>query len=98
MARGAPPQLSPLCPAGGVAIVPAPATASPPAFPPPRGQSGCAFYSGSGTPRTVRCEWARSNDVALTLTETGRARRVRISDTVRDPKAPGLAYGHTAAF
>jgi hypothetical protein len=34
----------------------------------------------------------------LTLTEKHRARRIRISDTVRDPKAPVLAYGHSTSF
>jgi hypothetical protein len=81
-----------------LALVPAAASASYRAFRSPTGKLGCAFYSDAQTPRTVRCDWFGSNDRALTLTERGRARRLRISDTVLDPKARALAYGHSTTF
>jgi hypothetical protein len=84
--------------AAGLALVPAGASAAYRAFRSPTGRLGCAFYSDPQTPRTVRCDWFGSDDRALTLTERGRARRIRISDTVLDPKARVLAYGHSAAF
>ena len=84
--------------AGVLALVPARASAAFRAFRSPSGKLGCAFFSDSRTPRTVRCEWAGSNDRALTLRQNGPTRRIRISDTVRDPKAPVLRYGHTASF
>jgi hypothetical protein len=98
MARRSTLRLAACLAAAGLALVPATAGAAYRAFRSPSGKLGCAFYSGQGTPRTVRCEWADSNDVALTLTEKHRARRIRISDTVRDPKAPVLAYGHSTSF
>src|SRR3954453_21326520 len=82
----------------GLALVPASASAVYLAFRSPTGKLGCAFYSDPRTPRTVRCDWFGSDDRALTLTERGRARRIRISDTVLDPKARALAYGHSTTF
>jgi hypothetical protein len=64
----------------------------------PTGRIGCAFESGGGLPREVRCEWAGSNDRAVVLAERGKARRIRISDTVRDPHARVLRYGHSRRF
>jgi hypothetical protein len=98
MARRSSLRLAACLAAAALALVPASAAASFRAFRSPSGKLGCAFFKDAQTPRTVRCEWAGSNDRALTLTETGRARRIRISDTVRDPKAPVLAYGHSTAF
>src|SRR4051794_8366299 len=79
-------------------VAPAGAHAAYRTFRSPSGKLGCAFYSDTETPRTVRCEWADSNDRALTLHETGRARRIKISDTVRDPHAKVLAYGRSTTF
>jgi hypothetical protein len=82
----------------GLALVPAAASASYRAFRSPTGKLGCAFYSDPQTPRTVRCEWRGSNDVAFTLHERGRTHRIKISDTVMDPKANVLAYGRSISF
>jgi hypothetical protein len=84
--------------AAAPALIPASASAAYHAFRSPTGKLGCAFYSDSQTPRTVRCEWRGSNDRALTLQQRGRARTIKISDTVMDPKAEVLAYGHSASF
>ena len=64
----------------------------------PSGKLGCAFYSDTETPRQVRCEWEGSNDRAVTLNETGKAKRIKITDTVRDPHARKIAYGKTTKF
>ncbi len=98
MARRSTLRLAACLAAGALALVPASASASYRAFRSPTGKLGCAFYKDPQTPRTVRCEWRGSNDRALTLTEQGRARRIRISDTVLDPNAPVLAYGHNTSF
>src|SRR5436305_13383015 len=64
----------------------------------PTGKIGCAFESGGGLARQVRCEWAGSNDRALVLRQRGKARFLKISDTVRDPHARVLRYGHSLRF
>ncbi len=38
------------------------------------------------------------NDRAVTLTERGKGKRIKITDTVLDPKAKVLAYGKTTKF
>ena len=81
-------------------LVAAPATASAAlrTFRSPSGNLGCMFYSDAQTPRTVRCEWRGGNDRAVTLTERGKGKRIKITDTVLDPKAKVLAYGKTSKF
>ena len=64
----------------------------------PSGKLGCAFYSDTETPRFVRCDWAGVNDRGVTLTETGKGKRVKVTDTVMNPKAKVLAYGSTTKF
>jgi hypothetical protein len=81
-----------------LAAVPAHASAALRTFRSPSGNLGCMFYSDAQTPRTVRCEWRGGNDRALTLTERGKGKRIRITDTVLDPKAKVLAYGRTTKF
>jgi hypothetical protein len=91
-------RLSAVLAAAALALVPASASAAYRAFRSPTGKLGCAFYSDAQTPRTVRCEWRGSNDRALTLRQRGRARTIKISDTVMDPKAKVLAYGDSTSF
>jgi hypothetical protein len=98
MARRSTFRLAACLAAAGLALVPAGAAAAYREFRSPTGKLGCAFYSDPQTPRTVRCDWFGSDDRALTLTERGRVRRIRISDTVLDPKAKVLAYGRSARF
>ena len=78
--------------------VPATASAALRTFRSPSGNLGCMFYSDAQTPRTVRCEWRGGNDRAVTLTERGKGKRIKITDTVLDPKAKVLAYGKTTKF
>jgi hypothetical protein len=64
----------------------------------PTGHIGCAFESGGGLPRQVRCEWDGSNDIAYVLRPRGKTRVIKISDTVRDPHAKVLHYGRSLRF
>jgi hypothetical protein len=77
---------------------PAGASASFIQFRSPTGRIGCAFESGGGLKPIVRCEWAGSNDRALWVGVRGRAHRLKISDTVRDPHAKVLRYGRSLRF
>jgi hypothetical protein len=79
-------------------LAPAGAQAAYRDFKSPSGQLACAFYSDAETPRFVRCEWDGANDRAVTLGETGKGKRVKITDTVRTKKAPVLAYGKSTKF
>jgi hypothetical protein len=79
-------------------LTPAGADAAYRDFRSPSGKLGCAFFSDAATPRQVRCEWEGSNDRAVTLNETGKGRFVRITDSVRNPKARKLAYGRSTTF
>jgi hypothetical protein len=81
-----------------LAAAPAAASAAYRDFRSPSGQLACAFYSESKIPRTVRCEWDGANDVAVTLGETGRGKRIKATDTIRNPKAKVLAYGKGMNF
>jgi hypothetical protein len=80
------------------AAAPASASAAYRAFRSPSGVLGCAFFSDSETPPGVRCDWRGSGDRAVTLGESGRAMRMRVTDTVLDRKAKVLGYGHTTKF
>jgi hypothetical protein len=92
------PTAAALAAAVALAAVPATASAAYRAFRSPTGKLGCAFYSDAETPPAVRCEWSGGNDRAITLAETGKAKRVKITDTVIDSKARALAYGKTTTF
>jgi hypothetical protein len=81
-----------------LAAVPAPAPAAYRDFRSPSGKLACAFYSDTETPRTVRCEWDGTNDRAVTLTESGKGKRIKATDTIRRPRAKVLAYGHSTTF
>jgi hypothetical protein len=85
---------------GVLASVPTPASAANRTFRSPTGNLGCMFYSDSeaGIPRKVRCEWRGGNDRAVVLTERSKGQRIKITDTVFDPKAKVLAYGRTTKF
>jgi hypothetical protein len=82
----------------GLLAFPAGASATFRQFRSPTGHIGCAFESGGGLPRQVRCEWDGSNDIAFVLRQRGRTRVITISDTVRDPHAKVLHYGRSLRF
>jgi hypothetical protein len=83
---------------GVLAAVPAPASAALRSFRSPTGKLACMFYSDTDVPRQVRCEWRGGNDRALLLNETAKGRRIKITDTVMDPRAKVLAYGKSTTF
>src|SRR6476659_5857917 len=64
----------------------------------PSGKLGCAFYSDAEAPPFVRCDWRGSDDQALQLGETGRARLRHVTDTVMNPHAKVLRYRHSTTF
>jgi hypothetical protein len=86
--------------AAGVAAAALPASAEGAvrAFRSPTGNLGCMFSSDADVPRQVRCEWKGGNDRAVQLTETGKGKRIKITDTVFDPGAKVLAYGKSTTF
>jgi hypothetical protein len=79
-------------------VVPATASAAYRDFRSPSGKLGCAFYSDAETPPFVRCDWRGADDRAVQVGETGRARVKHVTDTVLDPRAPVLRYGHRWRF
>jgi len=64
----------------------------------PSGKLGCAFYSDAETPPLVRCDWRGADDRGVQVGETGRARVRHVTDTVLNPHARVLLYGHTTRF
>ena len=64
----------------------------------PSGKVGCAFYSDAEVPLMVRCDWRGSDDEAVVLRETGRARIRHVTDTVMNPDAKRLRYGRSTTF
>src|SRR5215218_8398182 len=88
----------PIVLAGALLFAPAQASAAYRAFQSPSGKIGCAFYSDAETPRFVRCDWTGANDRAVRVAETGKGKRIKPTDTVRDPEAKTLAYGRTTTF
>jgi uncharacterized protein DUF6636 len=81
----------------GMAVA-APAEAALRTFRSPTGKLGCMFYSDAQVPRQVRCEWRGGGDRAVQLKETGKGKRIKITDTVFDPDAKPLAYGKSTTF
>jgi hypothetical protein len=81
-----------------LAALPASASAALRSFRSPTGKLGCMFYSDPDVPPQVRCEWRGGNDRALVLDETHKGKRIKITDTVFDPKAKSVAYGKSTRF
>jgi hypothetical protein len=78
--------------------LPASASGAIRSFRSPTGKLGCMFYSDPDVPPQVRCEWKGGNDRALILDEIRKGKRIKITDTVLDPKAKALAYGKSTRF
>jgi hypothetical protein len=81
-----------------LAALPASASGAIRTFKSPTGKLGCMFYSDPDVPPQVRCEWKGGNDRALVVDETRKGKRIKITDTVFDPKAKALAYGKSTRF
>jgi hypothetical protein len=81
-----------------LAVAATPASAAIRTFKSPSGNLGCMFYSDPDVPPQVRCEWKGSNDRAVILDETRKGKRIKVTDTVLDPKAKVLKYGKSTRF
>lgn len=83
---------------GLVVLGTAPANAAYRTFQTPSKQIRCASIAVPEAPAQIRCDLAFLNDRAVVLTHRGKARRIRITDTVADPGARILRYGTTTRF
>jgi len=81
-----------------VLLAPAAAHAAYRDFRSPSGKLACAFYSDAEVPPLVRCDWRGSDDQAVQVGETGRARLRRVTDSVMNPEARVLRYGRSTTF
>jgi uncharacterized protein DUF6636 len=81
-----------------LAALPASASGAIRTFKSPSGKLGCMFYSDPDVPPQVRCEWRGSNDRAVVVDETRKGKRIKVTDTVLDPRAKVLAYGKSTTF
>ena len=79
-------------------LCPAVAAATYRDFRSPSGKLGCAFFSDAETPPVVRCDWRGADDRTVEVGVKGRARVHRATDTVLNPDAPVLRYGHRTRF
>jgi len=79
-------------------LAPASAQAAYHDFRSPSGKIACAFYSDAETPPFVRCDWRGSDDQAMVLRETGRARLRHVTDSVMNPEAKVLRYGRSTTY
>lgn len=73
--------------------VPAAAQAEIAPFVTPSKQIFCAYISDGGG--QIRCDPLFLNDRGFLLKTSGKARKIKITDTIADPQAPVLAYGKT---
>ncbi len=63
-------------------------------FQTPSQNIACAYFKSGGPGPFVRCDVLSLNDVGFFLKRHGKGRRHHISDTVADPSAKVLGYGH----
>jgi hypothetical protein len=64
----------------------------------PSGNIACAYSSSGGPGPFIRCDVLSLNDVGFFLKRRGKARRHHVTDTVANPNARVLRYGHTRRF
>jgi hypothetical protein len=79
----------------GLLVVPAAADARLKRFQTPSKKIACAYET---TDRFIRCDALFLNDVGFRLGTKGKARRIRVTDTVADPRAKVLSYGRFADY
>ncbi len=76
-----------------------PATAKTTSFRTPSRNIYCLYSTSGQSGAFIRCDVLSLNDVGFVLERRKRARRVKITDTVTDPrKARDLAYGTSRRF
>jgi hypothetical protein len=64
----------------------------------PSGNIACAYSSKGGPGPFIRCDVLSLNDTGFFLKRRGKARRRHVTDTVADPNARVLKYGHSRRF
>jgi hypothetical protein len=79
-------------------VAPAASFATIRAFRSPSGSIGCIYYRDPDTKAFLRCDVEGAGDLAWRIHRHGHARRLHVTDTVLDPRAPVLAYGRTRSF
>jgi hypothetical protein len=81
-----------------LALAPATCFATIRAFRSPSGTIGCIYYRDPDTKAFLRCDVDAAGDLGWRIHRRGHARRIHVTDTVLDPRAPVLAYGRTRSF
>jgi hypothetical protein len=76
----------------------APASAATRRFQTPSHNIVCLYGSKGGPGPHLRCDVLSLNDTGFRLDRRHRGRRVRVTDTVNDPRAPVLRYGSSRRF
>jgi uncharacterized protein DUF6636 len=79
-------------------LLPASAFATIRAFRTPSGAIGCIYYRDPDTKAFLRCDVEGTGDRAWRVRGHGKARRIHVTDSARDPRSPVLAYGKTRTF
>lgn len=64
----------------------------------PSGNIACLYSSTGGPGAFLRCDVLSEGDVAYRLKRRGHGRRIRVTDSVNDPRAWVLRYGRARAF
>jgi hypothetical protein len=75
-----------------------PAIARDATFHTPSKKIHCRVFTPAKASAWIRCDLFFLNDRAVTMTRTGKARMVHITDTIADPAGPALGYGKTKRF
>ena len=78
--------------------LPAGATARFTRFQSPSGNIACAYFKHGGPGPFIRCDVLSLNDAGFFLRRHGKAKRHHVTDTVADPNARVLRYGHKRRF
>ena len=81
--------------APAMAVLADPAQARTKSFQTPSHNIYCLYMSTQGPGPWIRCDVLSLNDTGFTVKRTGRARRIRITDSVVRRRASVLRYGRT---
>ena len=76
----------------------APVVAKTPRFQTPSKRIFCLYSSREGPGPYIRCDTLFLNDVGFLLDRRHKARRIKVTDTVADRRAPVLHYGRSRRF
>ena len=67
-------------------------------FQSPSGNIACLYSSTGGPGPFIRCDVLSLNDVGFFLKRHGKAKRLKVFDSVYSPHAKTLKYGHSRRF